>query len=90
MPFYAVILYVKIMYMEKITNPSRAEICGKRLKKLIRENKTIKTQERFAELMNINVRTVKRWVKEGVDSLSTIKEIADLLEVSDTELLFEK
>lgn len=75
--------------MEKFTNPCRAEICGRKLKKLIRENKNIKTQERFAELMNINVRTVKRWVKEGVDSLSTIKEIADMLGVEDTELLFE-
>ena len=75
--------------MEKFTNPSRAEICGRKLKKLIRENKNIKTQERFAELMNINVRTVKRWVKEGVDSLSTIKQIADILGVDDTELLFE-
>ena len=75
--------------MEKFTNPKRAEICGKRLKVLIRENSEIKTQERFAELMNVNVRTVKRWVKEGVDSLSTVKQIADLLEIADTELLFE-
>ena len=67
-------------------NPNRKIICGKNLKKLIKNNDKIKTQEKFAELIDVNVRTVKRWVLEGVDSLTTIKKIADLLEIPDTEL----
>ena len=75
--------------MSIIVNPDRRVICGKKLKKLIKTNKNIKTQEKFAELIDVNVRTVKRWVSEGVDSLTTIKLIADLLEIPDTELFME-
>ena len=76
--------------MGKINNPNRAKICAKRLKRYIRADSNIRTQEKFAELMNVNVRTVKRWVKEGVDSLTTVKNIADLLGISDIDLLFEE
>jgi len=75
--------------MKVIENPNRSKICGKNLKKHIKASVHIRTQERFAELMEVNVRTVKRWVAEGVDSLTTIKQIADLLGISDLELLME-
>ncbi len=76
--------------MSKINNPNRRIICGKRLKLLIKSNDEIKTQEKFAELVDVNVRTVKRWVSEGVDSLTTIKKISDLLEIPDSELFMDK
>ena len=75
--------------MKVIENPNRSKICGKNLKKHIKASVHIRTQERVAELMEVNVRTVKRWVAEGVDSLTTIKQIADLLGISDLELLME-
>ena len=73
----------------KIINPNRRKICANKLKGYIKSTPTIRTQERFAEIMDVNVRTVKRWVLEGVDSLTTIKEIADCLGISDLDLLFE-
>ena len=72
-----------------IKNPNRRKICASKLKGYIKSTPTIRTQERFAEIMDVNVRTVKRWVLEGVDSLTTIKEIADCLGISDLDLLFE-
>ncbi len=82
--------YDIIIGMKEVINPNRSLICGRNLKKHIKASANIRTQERFAELMEVNVRTVKRWVSEGVDSLTTIKEIADLLGISDLELLIEK
>ena len=76
--------------MNNAINPDRKIICAKRLKVYIKQHPDIRTQERFAEIMDVNVRTVKRWVLEGVDSLTTIKEIADCLGILDTDLLFEE
>ena len=71
-------------------NPNRKKICASKLKRYIKLTPYVKTQEKFAELMDVNVRTVKRWVLEGVDSLTTIKEIADCLGISDLDLLLDE
>ena len=76
--------------MKQLINPDRRIICAKRLKRYIKNNPSIRTQEKFAEMMDVNVRTVKRWVLEGVDSLTTIKDIADCLGISDVDLLFDE
>jgi len=69
-------------------NPDRSVISGRNLKKLVKQ-KLKMTQERFAELAEVDVRTVGRWYNEGIDKLSTIKRLADLLEISDELLINE-
>lgn len=65
----------------------RLERVGQNLKKAIANSK-YKTQERFAEDgMNRDGATIRRWIRHGVNSLSTIFEIADVLEIDFHELL---
>ncbi len=71
-------------------NPDRKRICGINIARLIQQSDIIRSQEHFAELMGVDCRTVRRWLKEGVDRLSTVKAIADLLGISDMEILFSK
>ena len=71
-------------------NPDRKRICGINIARLIAENADIRSQEHFAELMGVDCRTVRRWLRDGVDRLSTVKAIADLLGVPDIEILFPK
>ena len=76
--------------MIDLKNPERNIIAGRNLKKLVKQNPAIRTQERFAEFVDKDVKTVRRWFNQGIDSLSLIKTISDLLGISDTELLFEQ
>ncbi len=73
----------------KTINPIRSEICARKIRFFVKRNPKIKTQEKFAELMDVDVRTVKRWMTKGVDSLVTIKKIADVLEISDLDLIID-
>ena len=57
------------------TLPMRA---GKNLKRLIRLSE-YKTQAKFAEAFGADERTVGRWCREGIDSLSRLEELADFL-----------
>lgn len=60
---------------------------GINLKKLIRESR-FKTQEKFAcDGMFVDPTTVRKWIKNGINSLKTISEIARVLDVSFMELL---
>lgn len=60
---------------------------GMNLKKLIKESK-FKTQERFAtDGMFVDPTTVRKWIKNGINSIETINEIARVLDVSFMELL---
>ena len=70
----------------KHTNIRLADKAGQNLKKFISESK-YKTQEKFAFAMNRDPRVVRRWIKDGIDKLSTLQEIADYLEVDFYELL---
>ena len=53
---------------------------GETLKRLIKESK-FGTQEKFADACYVDVRTVRRWIHSGTDSLTNILRIADVLEV---------
>ena len=63
------------------------EKIGENLKRLIKESE-YRTQERFAEEAFVDVRTVRRWVKNGIDSISTVAMVADILDVDVKALLF--
>ena len=62
------------------------EKIGENLKRLIKESNC--TQERFAEKAFVDVRTVRRWVQNGIDSISTVAMVADILDVDVRALLF--
>ena len=63
------------------------KMVGINLKKLIKESK-FKTQEKFAcEGMHVDPTTVRKWIKNGIESIVTISEIARILDVSFMELL---
>ena len=60
---------------------------GQNLKKFISESK-YKTQVSFAlDGMGQDPSVIRRWIKHGVNSLSTIMYIADTLEIDFMELL---
>ena len=59
---------------------------GANLKRLIKESE-YRTQERFSEAVDKDPRTVRRWIKDGVDSLDLIEDIAKALDVDVMALL---
>ena len=63
------------------------KIVGENLKRLIKESE-YRTQERFAEVVFTDVTTVRRWLKNGIDEISTVLTVADVLGVDVTALLF--
>ena len=63
------------------------EKVGENLKRLIKESE-YRTQERFAEAVFAEPRTVRRWLKNGIDSISTVAMIAEVLDVDVKALLF--
>lgn len=63
-----------------------AEIVGKKLKNLIKQSE-FRTQENFAEAMNVDPTTVRKWLYKGINNLNLIYEIADVLDVDFKELL---
>ena len=63
------------------------KIVGENLKRLIKESE-YRTQERFAEAVFTDVTPVRRWLKNGIDEISTVLTVADVLGVDVTALLF--
>ena len=59
---------------------------GKNIKRQIKNSK-YKTQEAFALAFGIELRTVSRWVNEGVRDLDAVEEIAHFLDIGVFELL---
>ena len=55
-------------------------VVGEKLKHLIKESK-FGTQLSFANACHVDVRTVGRWINQGLDSLTTLFQIADILKV---------
>ena len=70
----------------KQTNIDLNKIVGATLKRAIKASKW-KTQEKFAEAFSTDVRNVGRWCNQGVDKLSLVQELADLLEIDVFALL---
>lgn len=58
---------------------------GKNLKRIIKDRGL--TQEKFAELKNVDPTTVRRWLKYGIDKLSTLEEIAKFFNISVSDIL---
>ena len=61
---------------------------GQKLKNLISASK-YRTQEAFAEIVCVDVRTLRRWISNGFDSIYTAKCCADALEISIETILFK-
>ena len=59
--------------------PELSQVVGTNLKRLLKE--WGKTQEDFADEFGADVRTVRRWVKSGVDKLSLVQQIAEYFNV---------
>lgn len=64
----------------KQKNKNLGLVAGENLKHLIRKS-AYKTQDEFAYHFGTNVRTVNRWINHGIDSLTTIQQIADFFDV---------
>lgn len=75
------------LLMVKLKQSRRRITVGINLRRLIKQDRRFGTIVAFANAHGSDLRTVKRWLKDGVDSLSTIEEIANTLGVSDLELL---
>ena len=60
---------------------------GANLKRLIQESK-YHTQEKFAVAHNADVRTVRRWIQNGINDIYTIEDVAKTLGVDVMALLF--
>ena len=60
---------------------------GANLKRLIKESR-YRTQEAFAIAHNADVRTVRRWIKNGINDIYTVEYVAKTLEVDVMALLF--
>lgn len=63
------------------------EATGKKLKRLIKESNYC-TQEKFAEAAGKDVRTVRRWIRDGINTIDCINEVAKALDVDVKALLF--
>lgn len=61
-------------------------IAGANLKRLIKES-DYRTQEEFAFKFGADARTVRRWISNGIDKLSTIKQIAEFFGVDVFDIL---
>ena len=61
-------------------------VAGAKLKQLIKQSK-YKTQEEFAFEFGADVRTIGRWINNGIDSLSTIQKIADFFGIAVSYIL---
>ncbi len=59
---------------------------GKRLRRELR-NRNL-TQEQFSEMVCVDVRTVRRWIGSGIDSLDTIGFVASCLGVDAEDIIF--
>ena len=64
-----------------------SKIVGNNLKRLIKESK-YHTQESFAEAIQVDPRTLRKWLTNGIDSISSIVLAADILDVDVKALLF--
>lgn len=68
--------------MQNDSLPVRA---GKNLKRIIKEHGL--TQEQFAEQIYVDATTVRRWLKNGIDKISTIEEILNFFDIDVSDIL---
>ena len=65
-----------------------SQIAGMNLKRILKEKGI--TQESFAASYGVNVRTVRRWIKNGIDSVDLVSFVADELNVSFWDMLSDE
>ncbi len=58
---------------------SLPQIAGSKLRILIKEN--YDSQQEFADDYNLELRTVNRYINEGINKLDLIQELADFFKV---------
>lgn len=63
-------------------------LAGKHLKKLIKAN--YKSQQKFADDYGLDIRTVSRYVNEGINNVSTIQEFAEWFNVDFIHFFIEE
>lgn len=65
-----------------------AKQASSNLKKILKEKNI--TQEELANIMDVDPRTVRRYLKNGIDKLSTLELISNLLKVDVVKDLLKK
>ncbi|MCD7894083.1 MAG: helix-turn-helix transcriptional regulator [Erysipelotrichaceae bacterium] len=68
---------------EKLTPQQKA---GQKLRQLLKENNI--SQEQFAKLFNIDVRTCNRYINVGINKIDVLQQLADYFNI-DIEEFFE-
>ncbi len=63
-----------------------SKTAGANLKRLIKSS-AYATQENFAFVFGTDVRTVRRWIKNGIKNLDTVEQIADFFDVDVLSIL---
>ncbi len=56
---------------------------GRKLRQLIQEN--FRTQEEFAERYGMEIRSVSRYINQGINKVGVIQELADFFQVDSLE-----
>lgn len=64
------------------------QIAGGNLRRLIREN--YRTQEEFAYDYGLDIRSVNRYINEGINKTDTIQELAEFFKVPFTDFFIEQ
>lgn len=59
---------------------SPQQIAGKKLRRLIQQNYS--SQEAFAEDYGIEIRTVSRYINNGINKIDAVQELASFFNVS--------
>ena len=65
-----------------------AKQASSNLKKILKDKNI--TQEELANIMDVDPRTVRRYLKNGIDKLSTLELISNLLKVDVVKDLLKK
>lgn len=62
-----------------MADESRKKMAGEKLRQLIKEN--YRTQEEFADRYGMELRTVSRYVNQGIKDVDVIQELANFFGV---------
>ena len=73
--------------MEMKFDRTRKSVVAENLKRIIKEKCEVGTTERFAKLHGVDLRTAKRWRRDGIDSVEKLSLVARTLGVSFFELV---
>ena len=63
-----------------------AEITANNIRNILKERSL--TQAKLAEMLGKNVRTVRRWVRDGIDNVNSMCQICDVLNIGIERLFF--